>query len=201
MGQQNCGTGEGVLGGDQVTRLEFTKVILTRSIFGLAMVPDTFSTQLLEQALSPATLSMVLVAAHMIIFWLSQTSNVTPPIALAAFAGAGVAGAPPMRTAVEAFKLANGLFVIPLMMAYTPLLLGGDNGWYEVFFAGVVALAMVVAIAMLTERFLFTALDTLSWILGLAAIVCLLVPDAFFRGAGVFVVASLVLVNWWRSRQ
>ena len=38
MGQQNRGTGEGVLGGDQVTRLEFTKVILTRSIFGLAMV-------------------------------------------------------------------------------------------------------------------------------------------------------------------
>ena len=106
-----------------------------------------------------------------------------------------------MRTAVEAFKLANGLFVIPLMMAYAPLLLGGDNGWYEVFFAGVVALAMVVAIAMLTERFLFTALDTLSWILGLIAIVCLLVPDGFFRGAGVFVVASLVLVNWWRSRQ
>ena len=45
----------------------------------LASVPDTFSSQLLEQALSPATLSITLVAAHMVIFWLSQDSNVTPP--------------------------------------------------------------------------------------------------------------------------
>ena len=54
-------------------------------------------------------LGLALITAHMIIFWLAQTSNVTPPIALAAFAGAGVAGAPPMKTAVEAFKLSNGL--------------------------------------------------------------------------------------------
>ncbi|HCD28577.1 MAG TPA: transporter, partial [Gammaproteobacteria bacterium] len=72
---------------------------------------------------------------HMIIFWLAQSSNVTPPIALAAFAGAGIAGAGPMRSAVEAFKLANGLFVIPLMMAYTPLLYGVDAGWGDVLWA------------------------------------------------------------------
>ena len=177
-------------------------VAIAALVLGMGL-PATAAYIVLSVMTGPALqeLGLALITAHMIIFWLSQTSNVTPPIALAAFAGAGVAGAPPMRTAVEAFKLANGLFVIPLMMAYAPLLLGGDNGWYEVFFAGVVALAMVVAIAMLTERFLFTALDTLSWILGLIAIVCLLVPDGFFRGAGVFVVASLVLVNWWRSRQ
>ena len=58
----------------------------------------------------------------MIIFWLAQTSNVTPPIALAAFAGAGIAGASPMKSAFSAFKLANGLFLIPLMMAYSSLL-------------------------------------------------------------------------------
>lgn len=67
-------------------------------------------------------LGVPLLTAHLILFWLSQTSNVTPPIALAAFAGAGVAGGRPMRTAVEAVRLALGLFVVPLLMAYTPLL-------------------------------------------------------------------------------
>ena len=67
-------------------------------------------------------LGVPLLTAHLILFWLSQTSNVTPPIALAAFAGAGVAGGRPMRTAVAAARLALGLFLVPLLMAYTPLL-------------------------------------------------------------------------------
>ena len=68
-----------------------------------------------------------LLTAHLIIFWLSQTSNVTPPIALAAFAGAGVANANPMKSSVEAFKLAGGLFIIPIMMAYTNLVSPGTG--------------------------------------------------------------------------
>ncbi len=67
-------------------------------------------------------LGMPLLTAHLILFWLSQTSNVTPPIALAAFAGAGVAGGRPMATAFESVRLALGLFLVPLLMAHTPLL-------------------------------------------------------------------------------
>ncbi len=67
-------------------------------------------------------LGIGLLAAHMIVFWLSQTSNVTPPIALAAFAGAGVAKAPPMASAIQAFKLAQGFFLIPIMMAFSGLI-------------------------------------------------------------------------------
>ncbi|GAM73664.1 TRAP-type transport system [Vibrio ishigakensis] len=70
-----------------------------------------------------------LLTAHLIVFWLSQTSNVTPPIALAAFAGAGVANANPMRSSVEAFKLAGGLFIIPIMMAYTDIVNTQDASW------------------------------------------------------------------------
>ena len=54
----------------------------------LAAVPSDFRTQLLQQALSPAALTTALLSAHMIIFWLSQDSNVTPPVCLAAFAAA-----------------------------------------------------------------------------------------------------------------
>ncbi len=94
---------------------------------------------------SLTALGVPLLTAHLILFWLSQTSNVTPPIALAAFAGAGVAGGRPMATATQAVRLALGLFVVPLLMAYTPLLPpeGAAPGLAQVlaFAGGLVAMA------------------------------------------------------------
>ena len=66
-----------------------------------------------------------LLTAHLIVFWLSQDSNVTPPVCLAAFTAAGIAKSPPMATGVEAWKIAKGLYIVPLLFAYTPLI-GGD---------------------------------------------------------------------------
>jgi len=90
----------------------------------LALVPESYSSQLLEQALSPHAISMALVAAHMIIFWLSQDSNVTPPVCLTAFAAAAIAGTPQMRTGFTAWKIAKGLYIVPLLFAYSPLISG-----------------------------------------------------------------------------
>lgn len=72
-------------------------------------------------------LGVALITAHMIVFWYSQTSNVTPPVALAGFAGAAVAGAPPMKTSFSSCKAALGIYVIPIVMAYRPLLLDGQT--------------------------------------------------------------------------
>ncbi|SDL62024.1 TRAP transporter, 4TM/12TM fusion protein [Modicisalibacter muralis] len=90
----------------------------------LTKVPDTFQSQLYEQALSPHFLTMALVAAHMVIFWLSQDSNVTPPVCLTAFAAAAIAGTPQMRTGFTAWKLAKGLYIVPLLFVWSPLLSG-----------------------------------------------------------------------------
>jgi TRAP transporter 4TM/12TM fusion protein len=78
-----------------------------------------------EQAFPPEVLALSLLSAHMIIFWLSQDSNVTPPVALAAFTAAAIAKSPPMLTGFTAWKLAKGLYFVPLLFAYTPFL-GGD---------------------------------------------------------------------------
>lgn len=72
-------------------------------------------------------LGMALLTAHMVVFWYSQTANVTPPVALAAFAGAGVAEAEPMRTGFASCRTAIGLYIIPILMAYRPLLLNGPT--------------------------------------------------------------------------
>ncbi|MGB0732702.1 MAG: TRAP transporter permease, partial [Pontibacterium sp.] len=83
----------------------------------LAGVPSDFKSQLLEMALDPQLLAMTLVAAHMIIFWLSQDSNVTPPVCLTAFAAAAIAKTPPMSTGFMAWKVAKGLYLVPLLFA------------------------------------------------------------------------------------
>ncbi|SFM77352.1 TRAP transporter permease [Marinobacter pelagius] len=111
----------------------------------LAVVPDTFSSQLLDQALSPATLSMALVAAHMIIFWLSQDSNVTPPVCLTAFAAAAIAGTPQMRTGFTAWKLAKGLYIMPLLFAYSPLITGDFTEMLRVFCFALFGIYAIIA--------------------------------------------------------
>lgn len=70
----------------------------------------------------PALMTTYLLTAHLIVFWLSQDSNVTPPVCLAAFTAAGIAGSKPMATGVEAWKIAKGLYIVPLMFAYTPMI-------------------------------------------------------------------------------
>jgi TRAP-type uncharacterized transport system fused permease subunit len=65
-----------------------------------------------------------LLAAHMILFWLSQDSNVTPPVCLAAFTGAAIAGSAPMATGFAAWRIAKAIYIMPLLFAYTPLIDG-----------------------------------------------------------------------------
>jgi len=75
-----------------------------------------------ETVLTTEVLAGALLAGHMIVFWLSQDSNVTPPVCLAAFTGAAIAGSHPMRTGLTSWKIAKGLYIVPLLFAYTPIL-------------------------------------------------------------------------------
>ena len=90
----------------------------------LANVPAEFTTQLLQQALSPAALTTALLSAHMCIFWLAQDSNITPPVCITAFAAAAIADTPPMATGFTAWMIAKSLYIMPLLFAYTPFLAG-----------------------------------------------------------------------------
>ncbi len=100
----------------------------------VAAVPQDFFSTLTEQVLNPATLTAALLSAHMVIYWLSQDSNVTPPVCLTAFAAAAIAKTPPMATGVMSWKIAKGLYVVPLLIAYTPFLGGTFLEVLEIFF-------------------------------------------------------------------
>ena len=105
-------------------------VVATLNLFGgdaavaLREMPLEMRQLLREELLSPELLAGMLLSAHLIIFWLSQDSNVTPPVCLAAFAAAGIAGTPPMATGMTSWKLAKGLYLVPLLFAYSPIITG-----------------------------------------------------------------------------
>ena len=138
-----------------------------------------------------------LLTAHLLVFWLSQTSNVTPPIALAAFAGAGVADANPIRASVEAFKLAAGLFVIPIMMAYSGLINTEGNAFG--FVIGVLqTLAIIVAMAMAVEGYLLRALSLVERIVCGLSLPLLLLNPAGFGLLGLLMVVAVIILQWHR---
>lgn len=93
-------------------------------VLGMGL-PTTAAYVVLAALGAPALvqLGVPLLAAHMFIFYFGCISNVTPPVSLAAFAAAGIAGAPPMRTAFAASILGIAGFVVPFMFVYGPELL------------------------------------------------------------------------------
>ncbi len=153
----------------------------------VAALPADVLPVLLHQSVDPVRLSAALLSAHMIIFWLSQDSNVTPPVCLTAFAAAGIAGSPPMATGLAAWKIAKGLYVIPLLLAFTPLIGGSPLEQFEVFLFAVpgfyamtgafegylehpVGLAGRVALAGLAALLFWPGLAVVAKLLALAAL-------------------------------
>lgn len=171
-------------------------VAIAALVLGMGL-PATAAYIVLAVMTGPALqeLGLALITAHMIIFWLAQSSNVTPPIALAAFAGAGVAGAAPMASAVEAVKLASGLFVIPLMMAFSPLLLGAEFGWSGVLMAAVVTGLLMLMLVMVLQQFLFAPVSFLNRAMALLAAACLVYPSIPSRLVGGVLALALMVVN------
>jgi len=106
----------------------------------LGSLPLEIRASLRPMMLDQTVLMSSLLAAHMIIFWVSQDSNVTPPVCLPAFVAAAIAGSPPMRTGFAAFKLCKGLYIIPLLFAYTPFLSGDWTQMFLVFVPALVGL-------------------------------------------------------------
>jgi TRAP transporter 4TM/12TM fusion protein len=157
-------TGMGLKFSSLVLDLSYGIKVLAILLIGAASLvlgmglPVTASYIVLATLAGPALMDMgvPIMVAHMIVFWYSQDANVTPPVSLASFAGAGIAGANPMRTAFTSWKLAKGLYIIPIVMAYRPLL-GMGKGYelmhWEVGFAMVATTLGLIAFASALERY------------------------------------------------
>ena len=134
-------------------------VALTSLFLGMGL-PVTASYIVLVILAGPGLmeLGIPLLTAHMIVFWYSQDANITPPVALESFAASGIAGSKPMKTAFTSWKLAKGLYILPIIMAYHPLLLNGPTG--AVVRTVVFSTLAIIAFVVCLERYF---LAPLSW--------------------------------------
>ncbi len=136
-------------------------------------VPPDLIGSVRDSMLSAPVMMYSLLSAHLIVFWLSQDSNVTPPVALAAFTAAAIAGTKPMATGFQSWKIAKGLYVVPLLFAYTPLVGGA---WPEVLGIFVFALFGMYAFAAGIEGYMEARLSLFNRLLTLLAAAALLWP-------------------------
>lgn len=150
-----------------------------------------------DSLLSPEILVAALLAGHMIVFWLSQDSNVTPPVCLAAFTAAAIAGSHPMRTGLTSWKIAKGLYIVPLLFAYTPIL---TAPWPQVLQISLCALFGIYGIAAClegaTEQRIGVVMRVVTGVAGIAA----LWPEPQIAWFGVVGVIGCFLVTLMQTR-
>ncbi len=177
-------------------------VILASLILGMGL-PVTAAYIVLIILVGPALTTefgVPLLIAHLVVFWYSQDSNVTPPVALAGFAGAAIAGSKPMETSFQAWKYAKGLYLIPLFMVYNDeIILGGPL--HMVIFAGILALAGIVAFAAVLEGFLFTSMALWHRAALIPAIIAVFWSSAMVEALGLVAIFALLGLNWWQAKQ
>jgi len=147
----------------------------------LAAVPPDLAGSLRDLAVSGEAATLALLSAHMIIFWLSQDSNVTPPVCLTAFTAAAIAKTPPMSTGLESWKIAKGIYIMPLLFAYTPFL-GGS--WYEVIKIFLFALVGLYAFTGALQGYLENKLNWLFRLISLVLAFFLLAPSSLIIHLG-----------------
>ncbi|MFP4238241.1 MAG: TRAP transporter permease, partial [Rhodosalinus sp.] len=177
-------------------------VLLASLVLGMGL-PVTAAYIVLIVLVGPALteeFGIPLLIAHLVVFWYSQDSNVTPPIALAGFAGAAIAGAKPLETSVQAWKFAKGLYLIPLFMVYNPEIIQGGP-LPVLLWTGLTAILALVAFAAALEGWLFTRMDWVSRAAMVPATVGIFYPDIRFEIAGALAIALILGWNWVVSRR
>jgi len=153
-------------------------------VIGMGL-PTTAAYVVLAALGAPALvqLGVPLLAAHLFIFYFGCISNVTPPVSLAAFAAAGIAESPPIKTAVFAAMLASAGFVVPFMFVYGPeLLMVGSP--LEIGVATLTAIVGVTALAAAGVGYARRPLAAWQRALALAGALLLVYPDLLTDGAG-----------------
>lgn len=181
--------------------LALVLVILASLILGMGL-PVTAAYIVLIILVGPALseeFGVPLLIAHLVVFWWSQDSNVTPPVALAGFAGAAIANASPMETSVQAWKYAKGLYLIPLFMVYNPVIIEGGP-IPLVLWNGIIIIGALVAFSAAIEGFLFAPMPIwmrLALVIGVVAIFYKSLPVEF---GGTALIVAMLALNWSAAR-
>ncbi|WP_255433620.1 TRAP transporter permease [Brevibacillus sp. LEMMJ03] len=139
-------------------------------------------------------------ASHLFVFYFGAIANLTPPIALAAFAGAGIAGSDPQRTGWISCKLALAGFIVPFIFIYKPGLMILNSSVLDIAVASVTTILAVLALAAATEGFLLTRLNWAMRLVLIGAGVLLIFPEAVYMGTGLAAMVAVLMYQFVKKR-
>ena len=183
----------GIAGNNLMIALALT--MITCIILGMG-VPTTANYVIMATTCAPILttgMGMSAMAANMFVFYFGIVADITPPVALAAYAGSAIAKSRPMRTALNASRLAIAAFLVPYVFALNPAMLFIDTVWYEVVLIAVSSFIGMISISVALEGYLIHEVNPLGRILCAAGGLALLIPGTLSDLAGL-VALAIVLV-------
>ncbi len=201
-------TGLGLKMGDGLVSLAggmlFPTLVLTMIsslILGMG-APTTANYVITSSVASPALLKLGVapLSAHMFVFYFGIIADITPPVALAAFAGAAIAKANPLKTGVNATKLAIAAFVVPYIFVYNPSLLLIDYTLGGVLWMIMTATIGMIGLATAVEAWYFTRMNWWERILSALAGLLLIDPGLATDIAGFLILSLITLYQYKKYR-
>lgn len=175
--------------------------MLAGIILGMGL-PTTAAYIVMAALLVPALIKLGIptIAAHMFAFYYAIISAITPPVALAVYAGAGLAGSDLWKTGLAAVRLGAPGFIIPFMFAYEPALLFIGSPWFILLSFATASIGVVMLAASLIGWF-FRETNFLERLLLFAGAILLIKPGVYTDIAGLILLALTVVFQKARSRK
>ena len=189
------------LAGNQVIIALFL-TMLCCIVLGMG-VPTTANYCIMAATCAPILIRMGVpaVAAHFFVFYFGIVADLTPPVALAAYAGAAIAQANPMKTALTATKLAIGAFIVPYVFALNPAMLFVDTTVWEVITISITSFVGIFAVSASLEGYLMHHMPWYLRILSLLGGLMLIYPGAVTDLIGLGLVGTMVLIQYTTSKK
>lgn len=186
--------------------LALVLVMLSCIVLGMG-VPTTANYVIMATMAAPLILSLdpniPVLSAHMFVFYFGIVADITPPVALAAYAGSAIAKSEPLKTGVTATRLAITAFIIPYIFVLQPQMLFIDATLFEVIKIVITSIIGIVAIAAGMEGYFRVKMAWYERIVILAAGLCLIVPDTLtdIVGIALFVVCLVYQIIREKGRK
>ena len=167
-------------------------------------VPTTANYCIMASTCAPILIQLDFpaVAAHFFVFYFGIVADITPPVALAAYAGSAIAKSNPMKTGINATKLAIAAFIVPYIFAYNPsMLFVGNVAWYDVIIISITALLGLFGIAAALNGYLYRKIPVVLRIALVAGGLGMMIPGLASDLIGLAVVAAVVAFQYFSNKK
>ncbi|MBQ9250278.1 MAG: TRAP transporter permease [Oscillospiraceae bacterium] len=166
-------------------------------------VPTTANYCIMASTCAPILIAIGVpqVAAHFFVFYFGIVADITPPVALAAYAGSAIAKAPPMKTAFNASKLAIGAFVVPYIFAMNPAMLLIDTTAVQVVLVVITSIIGIFGVAAALNGYLFKHINPLLRLVLAAGGLLMLDPSVTTDLIGVVLLAGVVVFQYMSGKK